>query len=127
VTERHASGHTELAETDGGAYQSLRQRLAARAADRYALGKRLRKWVPRRALADWEPPTGRPDPIHQIMVSHEGRSASETAGPLQGRVARSAKQARNRTSDRPLPRFTREVGVGSKLFPSKARLAIRSE
>ena len=37
------------------------------------------------------------------------RLAAETAGPLQDRVARSAKRARNRTSDRALPRFTREV------------------
>jgi len=37
------------------------------------------------------------------------RLAAETAGPLQRRVARSAKRARNRTSDRALPRFTREV------------------
>jgi hypothetical protein len=31
------------------------------------------------------------------------------AGPLRAEVARSAKRARNRTSDRALPRFTREV------------------
>src|SRR6476661_3612623 len=37
------------------------------------------------------------------------RLAAETAGPLQEGVARSAKRARNRTSDRALPRFTREV------------------
>ena len=37
------------------------------------------------------------------------RLAAETAGPLQEEVARSAKRARNRTSDRALPRFTREV------------------
>ncbi len=33
----------------------------------------------------------------------------ETAGPLQAEVDRAAKRARNRTSDRALPRFTHEV------------------
>jgi uncharacterized protein (DUF2252 family) len=73
VTEQQTSGHTVLADTDGGAYLSLRQRPVTRA-ERYALGKSLRKRVPRRSLADWEAPSGRPDPIHQIMVSHEGRA-----------------------------------------------------
>ena len=73
VTEQQASGHTVLAEADGGAYQSLRQRPVTRA-ERYALGKSLRKRVPRRSLADWEPPSDRPDPIQQIMVSHQGRA-----------------------------------------------------
>ena len=73
VTEQQASGHTVLAEADGGAYQSLRQRPVTRA-ERYALGKSLRKRVPRRSLADWEPSSDRPDPIQQIMVSHQGRA-----------------------------------------------------
>ena len=51
VTEQQASGHTVLAEADGGAYQSLRRRPVTRA-ERYALGKSLRKRVPRRSLAD---------------------------------------------------------------------------
>jgi uncharacterized protein (DUF2252 family) len=66
------SGHTVFAESDGSAYQSLRQRPVTRA-ERYALGKSLRKRVPRRMLADWTPPSDRPDPIQQIMVSHQGR------------------------------------------------------
>ncbi|WP_137147311.1 DUF2252 domain-containing protein [Mycolicibacterium sp. CR10] len=37
------------------------------------------------------------------------RLAAATAGPLKAEVARSAQRARNRTSDRALPRFTREV------------------
>ncbi len=37
------------------------------------------------------------------------RLADETAGPLADEVRRSAERARNRTSDRALPRFTREV------------------
>ena len=43
-------------------------------AERYAPGKSLRKRVPRRSLADWEPPSDRPDLIRQIMVSHQGRA-----------------------------------------------------
>ena len=73
MTGLQASGHTVLAEADGSAYQSLRQRPVTRA-ERYALGKSLRKRVPRRSLADWEPPSDRPDPIQQIMVSHQGRA-----------------------------------------------------
>src|SRR6185312_15962891 len=42
-------------------------------AERYALGKRLRQRVPRKSLGDWTPPLGRPDPVQQIMDSHEGR------------------------------------------------------
>ena len=67
------SGHTVLAEADGSAYQSLRQRPVTRA-ERYVLGKSLRERVPRRSLADWTPPSDRPDPIQQIMVSHQGRA-----------------------------------------------------
>ena len=43
------------------------------------------------------------------------RLADEAAGPLQQEVARSARRARNRTSDRALPRFTREVGGVRKI------------
>jgi uncharacterized protein (DUF2252 family) len=38
------------------------------------------------------------------------RLAGRMAGPLQDEVVRSANRARNRTSDRALPRFTKEVG-----------------
>ena len=52
-----ASGtHTVLAEADGTAYRSLRQRPVTRA-ERYALGKSLRKRVPRKSLADWTAPS----------------------------------------------------------------------
>jgi uncharacterized protein (DUF2252 family) len=44
-------------------------------AERYALGKALRKRVPRSALGEWSPPPDRPDPVLQIMESHEGRVA----------------------------------------------------
>ena len=64
--------HTVLEEVDGTAYRSLRQRPAARA-ERYALGKSLRKRVPRRSLAKWIAPSNRPDPVELINASHQGR------------------------------------------------------
>src|ERR1700759_2486283 len=68
-----ASGtHTILAEADGTAYRSLRQRPATRA-ERYALGKSLRKRVPRKSLAGWMAPSNRPDPVELINASHQGR------------------------------------------------------
>lgn len=67
-----SSAHTVLAEADGTAYASLRRRPVDRA-ERYALGKKLRNRVPRKSLGDWTPPAGRPDPVQQIMDSHEGR------------------------------------------------------
>ena len=66
------SVHTVLAEADGTAYRSLRQRPVTRA-ERYALGKSLRKRVPRKSLADWTAPSDRPDPVELINVSHQGR------------------------------------------------------
>jgi uncharacterized protein (DUF2252 family) len=67
-----ARGHTVLADADGTPYSSLRQRPVDRS-ERYALGKALRKRVPRSALAEWSPPADRLDPVHQIMESHKGR------------------------------------------------------
>jgi uncharacterized protein (DUF2252 family) len=64
--------HTVLADADGTPYSSLRQRPMARS-ERYAIGKALRKRVPRSSLADWHPPADRPDPIRLIQESHEGR------------------------------------------------------
>lgn len=72
TTAHPPRGHTVLAETDSGAYHSLRQRPVTRA-ERYAIGKSLRDRVPRRSLADWTPPPGRPDPVELIQVSHQGR------------------------------------------------------
>src|ERR1700754_430418 len=66
------SGHTVLAGADSSAYRSLRQRPVTRA-ERYALGKSLRKRVPRKSLADWTAPYDRPDPVELINVSHQGR------------------------------------------------------
>ena len=66
------SMHTVLADADGTAYRSLRQRPVTRA-ERYALGKSLRKRVPRKSLADWTAPPERPDPVDLINLSHQGR------------------------------------------------------
>jgi uncharacterized protein (DUF2252 family) len=65
-------GHTVLADADGTPYSSLRQRPVERA-ERYALGKALRKRVPRSSLGEWSPSSERPDPIHLIQESHVGR------------------------------------------------------
>jgi len=67
-----ASGHTVLTDTDGAPYSSLRQRPVDRV-ERYALGKRLRKKVPRSSLGESESPRDRPDPVRLIMENHEGR------------------------------------------------------
>ena len=64
--------HVVLADADSGAYHSLRQRPVTRA-ERYAIGKGLRKRVPRRSLADWTPPADRPDPVRLIEINHQGR------------------------------------------------------
>lgn len=67
--------HTVLAEADSSAYHSLRQRPVSRA-ERYALGRSLRRRVSRRSMADWTPPPNRPDPIGLIEENHEGRLES---------------------------------------------------
>jgi uncharacterized protein (DUF2252 family) len=66
------SAHTVLADADSTAYRSLRQRPVTRA-ERYALGKSLRKRVPRKSLAEWTAPPDRPDPVELINISHRGR------------------------------------------------------
>jgi uncharacterized protein (DUF2252 family) len=70
--QRRVGGHVVLPAVDGGNYDSLRRRPTPRA-ERFALGKSLRQRVPRSSLGDWDPPSGRPDVVHQIMDSHEGR------------------------------------------------------
>jgi uncharacterized protein (DUF2252 family) len=70
VSDRPAS-HTVLASADSEVFASLRRRSSSRA-DRYALGKALRKAVPRKALSGWQTPEGR-DPVQLILESHEGR------------------------------------------------------
>jgi uncharacterized protein (DUF2252 family) len=65
-------GHVVLPAVDGESYASLRRRPTPRT-ERYALGRRMREQVPRSVLGEWTPPIGRPDVVHQIMESHEGR------------------------------------------------------
>jgi len=64
--------HRVLADADGAPYSSLRQRPVERS-ERYALGRALRRRVPRSALGEWSPPADRPDPIEMIIHSHVGR------------------------------------------------------
>jgi uncharacterized protein (DUF2252 family) len=65
--------HVVIAGTDGTAYSSLRRRPSSRA-ERYEMGRGLRKQVPRSSLGDWRPPgVGRPDPVDLIIESHRGR------------------------------------------------------
>ena len=66
------TGHTVLAEADSTAFGSLRRRPTSRT-ERYALGKSLRKKVPRSSLAHWEVRRDRPDPVSLIQQSHQGR------------------------------------------------------
>src|SRR5690349_17651224 len=67
-----SGGHRVTADADGTPYRSLRQRPVTRA-ERYALGKSLRKRVPRKSLAEWTAPADRPDPVDLINISHQGR------------------------------------------------------
>jgi uncharacterized protein (DUF2252 family) len=42
-------------------------------AERFELGRSLRKEVPRSSLAVWKPPPNRMDPVEQIKLAHQGR------------------------------------------------------
>ncbi len=64
--------HVVLASADSESYRSLRRRPMPRA-ERFKLGRSLRQQVPRSSLGDWKAPANRPDPVKQIMQSHEGR------------------------------------------------------
>src|SRR6478609_2263336 len=72
VPDRTAAGHVVLASADSGGFQSLRRTATSRA-ERFKIGRRLRKAVPRSSLAQWVPQPGRPDPIRLILASHHGR------------------------------------------------------
>ncbi len=71
---RGPAGHVVLASSDSDAYRSLRRRPMSRA-ERFKLGRSLRKQVPRSALARWKAPANRVDPVEQIKLSHAGRLA----------------------------------------------------
>src|SRR6478735_837501 len=67
-----ARGHVVLASADSDAFTSLRRRPASRR-DRYQIGKKLRRQVPRSSLGKWSADRGRPDPVQLIIESHDGR------------------------------------------------------
>ena len=71
VTVR-SSGHTVLASADSEVYASVRKRPSTRA-ERYAMGRALRREVPRKSLGIWRASDDRPDPVGLIMESHKGR------------------------------------------------------
>jgi uncharacterized protein (DUF2252 family) len=65
-------GHTVLATADSDVFASLRKRPTSRA-ERYAMGRQLRRTVPRKSLGGWQPAADRPDPVQLILESHRGR------------------------------------------------------
>ena len=67
--------HAVLPGADGRSYQSVQIRPISRS-QRFALGRQLRRQVPRGSLGQWQPDKHRPDPIAQIVHSHDGRLAS---------------------------------------------------
>jgi uncharacterized protein (DUF2252 family) len=73
ATELGGTGrHTVLPGAEAEAFSSLRQRPTSRV-ERFAMGKALRRQVPRRSLGRWEPAPGRLDPVAMVRFSHEGR------------------------------------------------------
>jgi uncharacterized protein (DUF2252 family) len=61
-----------LASVGGEGFASLRRAGTPRQ-ERYALGRALRRQVPRSALGVWRVSAGRADPVQQIVATHEGR------------------------------------------------------
>ncbi len=72
MSNKPAAGHIVLATADSDSFQSLRRRPTSRA-ERFKMGRALRKQVPRESLGDWQAPAGRPDPVDLVKESHEGR------------------------------------------------------
>ena len=68
----HPARYPVLATADSEVFTSLRKRPSSRA-DRYAMGKALRRAVPRKKLSAWREPTEGRDPVQLILDSHEGR------------------------------------------------------
>ena len=67
--------HAVLPGADDRSYHSVQIRPISRA-QRFALGRQLRRQLPRAALGRWQQDKRRPDPIAQIIHSHDGRLAS---------------------------------------------------
>ena len=66
------TSHTILASADSEVFTSLLKRPSSRA-DRYAMGKALRKAVPRKKLSGWRITSEGRNPVQLIHDSHEGR------------------------------------------------------
>src|SRR5829696_5889116 len=64
--------HVILETADSQAYASLRRRPVPRE-ERYALGRALRREVPRSSLGLWRPSDHRVDPVQQVIDAHEDR------------------------------------------------------
>src|SRR5262245_54748315 len=67
--------HSVIPGEDSRSYHSVRIRPVSRA-QRFAFGRTLRQHVSRTSIGQWEPDKHRPDPIAQIIRSHDGRIAS---------------------------------------------------
>jgi uncharacterized protein (DUF2252 family) len=67
-----AGGHTVLASTDGAAFASLRSPSTPRA-ERYEIGRALRRQVPRSMLAGWDETERGVDPVQLVIEANEGR------------------------------------------------------
>ena len=64
--------HVVFASADNRGFVSLRQPATPRR-QRYAIGRSLRKRVPRSTLGSWSVPDSRTDPVQQIIATHHGR------------------------------------------------------
>ena len=69
---RDRDQHVVLSSADSRGFVSLRQPATPRP-ERYAIGRSLRKRVPRSALGDWSAPESRVDTVQQIITTHQGR------------------------------------------------------
>ncbi|WP_234986672.1 DUF2252 domain-containing protein [Demequina sp. NBRC 110055] len=85
VPQVHQTLSGTNADSEPRVFESLRKRPRPRA-ERYEIGRSLRKDVPRRTLGDWKVDSERRDPIALIERSHEGR----VPGLVPVRVARMA-------------------------------------
>lgn len=66
------SSHVVLGSTGDEGFTSLRRPARPRA-ERYEIGRSLRERSPRSDMSQWRPGDDRPDPVRQVIASHEGR------------------------------------------------------
>jgi uncharacterized protein (DUF2252 family) len=66
------SSHVVPGSAGDEGFTSLRRPARPRA-ERYEIGRSLRERSPRSDMAHWQPPADRPDPVRQVVASHEGR------------------------------------------------------